>query len=363
MKEKQTAKNIFLDGLVKKEKPPLFRDLPLARYVVKYKRASVLFSRRKRTDYFFTRDSKLYLTPEELRLSRRGARILRIEKRLDSLHFRSFEKSRIYSVDQSDTLYVGLRRRYSGASNYLLDLFSGAARGVSPVKMWNLSIIGAVFFGMFTMTMIYQYLGQGVSAKIQEAQGNEPKKTAAEAKLELPVEGDALEAGEESASINGEINLDFITELIGGTEKEKEKYLEEEIRGIVKGYPIEKMATEIAKKDRMVAAFLIAIAKKESNWGKRVPVRGGQDCYNYWGYRGIREKMGSGGHTCFDSPRDAVDTVAKRLEMLVEREKLNTPEKMVVWKCGYDCSWDSKTAVRKWISDVDLYFQKLNKEG
>lgn len=362
MKEKQTAKNIFLDGLVKKEKPPLFRDLPLARYVVKYKRASVLFSRRRRTNSFFTQDSKLYLTPEELKLARQGARILRIEKRLDSLHPRSFEKSRIYSVDQSDTLYLRLRRRYSGVGTYLTDLFSGATRRVSPVKMWNLSIIGAVFFGMFTMTMIYQYLGQGVSAKIQEAQGGERKKVA-EAKLELPVEGDALEAGEGISSINSEINLDFITELIGGTEKEKEKYLEEEIRRIVKGYPIEKMVPEIAKKDRMVAAFLVAIAKKESNWGKRVPVRDGQDCYNYWGYRGIREKMGSGGHTCFDSPRDAVDTVAKRLEMLVEREKLNTPEKMVVWKCGYDCSWDSKTAVRKWISDVDLYFQKLNKEG
>ena len=67
-------------------------------------------------------------------------------------------------------------------------------------------------------------------------------------------------------------------------------------------------------------------------------------------------------HTCFDSPKDAVDTVAKRIETLVNNEKLNTAAKMVVWKCGYDCSWDSKIDVQKWISDVDYYFQKLNKE-
>jgi hypothetical protein len=111
----------------------------------------------------------------------------------------------------------------------------------------------------------------------------------------------------------------------------------------------------------MVAALIVAIGMKESTWGLHVPVLNGQDCYNYWGYRGIRDKMGTGGHTCFDSPKDAVDTVAKRIEFLVSNEKLNTPAKMVVWKCGYDCSWDSQKAVNKWISDVDLYFKKLNK--
>ena len=122
------------------------------------------------------------------------------------------------------------------------------------------------------------------------------------------------------------------------------------------------MVPYIAKKDRMVAALIVAIGMKESTWGKHVPVLDGQDCYNYWGYRGIRDRMGTGGHTCFDSPEDAVNTVAKRIEFLVSNEKLNTPAKMVVWKCGYDCSWDNQKAVNKWISDVDLYFKKLNKE-
>jgi hypothetical protein len=106
----------------------------------------------------------------------------------------------------------------------------------------------------------------------------------------------------------------------------------------------------------------VAIAKKESNWGKRVPVLNGQDCYNYWGYRGVRDRMGTGGHTCFDSTKDAVDTVAKRIGFLVSNKKLNTPDKMVIWKCGSNCAvTGGQAAANKWISDVSLYFDKLNK--
>jgi len=71
--------------------------------------------------------------------------------------------------------------------------------------------------------------------------------------------------------------------------------------------------------------------------------------------------MGTGGHTCFDSPKDAVETVAKRIDFLVNSEKLNTPEKLKVWKCGYDCSWDNPVAVRKWVQDIDHYFKKFDK--
>ena len=130
---------------------------------------------------------------------------------------------------------------------------------------------------------------------------------------------------------------------------------------MVKGYPIEKMAFYIAQQDKVVAAFLVGIAKKESNWGKRVPVLDGRDCYNYWGYRGIRDRMGSGGHTCFDSYADAVETVAKRIKFLVSNENLDTPGEMIIWKCGYDCSWDNPESMRNWIQDVGIYFNKLNK--
>jgi len=135
--------------------------------------------------------------------------------------------------------------------------------------------------------------------------------------------------------------------------------LENKINEMVAGYPMENMTRYIARKDEKVAAFMISIAKKESDWGKRVPLLDGQDCYNYWGYREKRERMGTDGHTCFNNPRDAVNTVAGRIDKLVHENKLDTPGKMVVWKCGSSCAGQNPESVNKWISDVDWYFRKL----
>jgi len=135
--------------------------------------------------------------------------------------------------------------------------------------------------------------------------------------------------------------------------------LENNIQEMVKGYPIEQMVPYIIEKDTMTAAFLVSIAKKESNWGKRVPVLNGEDCFNYWGYRGIRDRMGTGGHTCFDSPEDAVDTVGKRITTLIKKYELTTPEDMIIWKCGSSCAGHSSYGVKKWITDVGYYFEKV----
>ncbi len=135
--------------------------------------------------------------------------------------------------------------------------------------------------------------------------------------------------------------------------------LELEIREMVKGYPIEVMAQDIAKQDPTVAAFLVSIAKKESDWGNRVPVLNGRDCYNYWGYRGQSEEMGTGGHTCFKNPSQAVRRVSKRIKTLVKEQKLDTPSEMIVWKCGSDCTGHSDESVHKWIADVSFYFKQF----
>ena len=136
--------------------------------------------------------------------------------------------------------------------------------------------------------------------------------------------------------------------------KEQEKIYE----NLVKDYPLAAMTSEIAKQDKKVAAFLIAIAKKESNWGVHSPKKDGKDCYNYWGYRG-GYKATTSGYSCFDSPQQAIEVVGSRIEKLIS-QGINTPEKMIVWKCGKDCSWDNPVAVRKWVSDVSVYYHKLN---
>jgi hypothetical protein len=130
------------------------------------------------------------------------------------------------------------------------------------------------------------------------------------------------------------------------------------VLAMVAGHPIEKMASYILKRDKKVGSFLVAIAKKESDWGLHSPLKAGRDCYNYWGYRG-GYNMTESGYSCFDSPEQAIAVVGDRIEDLLE-EQINTPVKMIVWKCGRTCAGHDPAGVAKWISDVDLYYGKLN---
>jgi len=352
MGEQKKKQTFFLDSLHKNDNRLKSFDFPLARYVLKYKKSSVLLTPSGRTESFFTQDSKLYWTQEELRAIRRGERITRITQQLDGLAARAFGPAISYPKAKESFVFRILTKRYLSWRQRLENLIDDSARGLSFARMYNASVVAAVIFGMILMTMVYRYLGQGVSAKIQEVQV-----------AQTQASGQVLGA-EKEADPAYEIDEETITKLFRDYESAddqefQKKKFEEEIHAMVKGYPIEEMIPEIAKHERIVAAFLVAIAKKESGWGVHVPVYKGQDCYNYWGWRG-KNPVGSGGHTCFDSPKDAVDTVAKRIAFLVSNKKLDTPKKMIIWKCG-DCGWDTPAAMQSWINDVDHYFRKLNK--
>lgn len=221
---------------------------------------------------------------------------------------------------------------------------------VAPRSMLYGSIVGGIAFGMVSMAFMEHYFGPGVFARSSEI-----VQTSAVEDVSSQEGGSSLVAKEENYSSQNDIFFEYFGEAA------KDQY-EENIRQMVKGYPIEEMLPYILEQDRITASFLIGIGKKESNWGKRVPVLDEQDCFNYWGYRGVRRMMGSGGHTCFNSRKDAVETVAKRIKTLVQSEKLNTPEKMIVWKCGFSCQGHSRESVKKWISDVDMYFAQANEE-
>jgi hypothetical protein len=360
MGDKKTNK-ISLDGLCRYNNSVAFFDLPQVSFIKQQKNSSLWFSRKGATRSFFTEDSNLYITPAEFRRLEKGEKIVRVTNRLDSALSRKFEKNKIYSIGQRDVLYLNIKRRYANWSNYLVDWLRGSVQGVSMAKMWNLSIVGAVIFGMLTMTMVYRYLGQNVSAAIKET-AIENQKTITSINGNEESGSNVIDYGDSKSRGAEEIDASFVTKLLQDSVEKKSSEFEDELREMVKGYPIEVMVPEIAKHDRIVATFIVAIAKKESNWGRRVPVLNGQDCYNYWGYRGVRDKMGTGGHTCFNSPKDAVDTVAKRIDFLVSNKKLNTPDKMVIWKCGSNCAvTGGQAAANKWISDVSLYFDKLNK--
>ena len=135
--------------------------------------------------------------------------------------------------------------------------------------------------------------------------------------------------------------------------------LEQKIGKLVAGYPIAQMAPYIATQNEQTAAFLVGIAKKESNWGKYSPKLNGKNCYNYWGYRGQGKNVTPSGYTCFKNPQEAVDIVGKRISDLINFSNLNTPSKMVVWKCGWDCNQHSNESVKSWIDDVGYYYKKF----
>lgn len=135
---------------------------------------------------------------------------------------------------------------------------------------------------------------------------------------------------------------------------------EAELRSIVSGYPIEAMVPTIAEYDREIAGLIIGIGKKESNWGKRVPrTDTGEDCFNYWGYKGAGARGVAMGHGCFGEPAEAVRAIGNRLQELVALRKTSEPANMTIWKCGSSCATHSPESVRKWISDVDLYYREI----
>lgn len=130
--------------------------------------------------------------------------------------------------------------------------------------------------------------------------------------------------------------------------------LEADYKKMLAGHPMAAMAPFISEQDKTVAAFLIGIAKKESDWGTHSPKKDGRDCYNYWGYRGGYNQTESG-YSCFDSPQQAVDVVGARIGDLIAK-KIDTPARMVVWKCGSTCAGHDPVAVKKWIADVSTYY-------
>lgn len=136
--------------------------------------------------------------------------------------------------------------------------------------------------------------------------------------------------------------------------------LDGEIRELTAGYPLEAMAGTIAEYDRQVAALIVGIAKKESNWGKRVPLASdGSDCFNYWGYKGAGARGVAMGHGCFATPEEAVHAVGNRIAELVDLRQTSEPKNFTIWKCGSSCATHSPESVRKWIADVDLYYRKI----
>ena len=131
--------------------------------------SSTLFSRGKRSEYFFTEDSKLYITPKEYRLMQSGVSLDRDVYKWDSLSSRVVRRYRSYRPSKGDALY----KKYEEIVQRYAELgeqFNSHSQGIfnfgkgSLVRAWNASIIVSIVIGMVSMSFIYKYLGQGASA-------------------------------------------------------------------------------------------------------------------------------------------------------------------------------------------------------
>lgn len=140
--------------------------------------------------------------------------------------------------------------------------------------------------------------------------------------------------------------------------------LELVVSAMMKGHPMKSMAPYIAAQDPLTATFLVAIAKQESNWGKRSPKDAdGSECYNYWGYRGQTRDVTSSGYSCFRSPEEAVHVVGGRLRRLISDYGIDTPRELLVWKCGSSCESHDQADVARWQRTVGLYSKKVKEEA
>jgi hypothetical protein len=155
----------------------------------------------------------------------------------------------------------------------------------------------------------------------------------------------------------GQIKNDISAANPAAAAKKAVSPMERKMGKMTSDYPIEKMVPFIARKNKRIAAYLIVIAKKESDWGKYSPKKDGRECYNYWGYRGSYNQTESG-YSCFDSPAQAVNVVGRRLGNLVAK-KIDTPREMVLWKAGNNRVAARSAGAGKWVRDVSLYYNQL----
>lgn len=181
-------------------------------------------------------------------------------------------------------------------------------------------------------------------------------------KPEEKVSKDCQHQKQIGATLEAEITLSGGEEKAPLVEDEKEKLYQarvKELEGMLGKHPLAKMASEIAKQDPEIAALIVGIARKESQWGVRSPKKNG-DCFNYWGFKGAGDRGTGMGYACFATREEAIERIANRLEKLVDKRGSSKPSALVTpWKCGSSCAGHSKESVNKWVSDVNQYYVKV----
>ena len=124
----------------------------------------------------------------------------------------------------------------------------------------------------------------------------------------------------------------------------QDEQLRKDVAKELTGTKMESMIDHIAAQDRETAALLVGIARIESGYSHNYS-------YNFWGY--------AGGYYGFSGPKQAVETVGKRIDQLRD-QGLNTPAKIVTtWKCGRSCASHAPGSVQRWVSTVSGPYYRI----
>ena len=436
---KNKKRNIYTDSVCGKKsrrENSSMDGLQRAMHYTQNKKNNVVVLKNLRSDVLDLRKTEKYIETQKQRQRRFREQYVQMQNsRMDGVHVNAVRGGNVSHTKQSSStsaeisLQDRIQNTYNAFASYRKSIGENFdfSINMSPVRMWQLSLTGAMIFGMISMSLIYRNLGQNALAKedverslalvdekkiaqvVDDTQESGDEENEEEVEREVVEEKEAKsfdsavkkvekeiekeEKESEVAVVAEKKSIDSAVKKVEKAEEteesddsqeekdgnkenasvederavveeveDEEKTLEDLAYETVEGYPIEKMLPYILDQDPEVAKYLIAIAKQESAWGKRVPVLNGQDCYNYWGYRGIRKLMGSGGHTCFNSRKDAVETVGKRLKELIYDYDRGTADRLIVWKCGSSCAGHSQAGVDRWIGVVDTYYDKLSQE-
>jgi hypothetical protein len=348
----------------------LFESSRDAKKQIKFIKNSIsgetIFLGKNKKDFFVDGIKKAFVDPDKKIQLRRGCWTglsVKKLKLIDTIEPENVFKKVIKS-EESAFSYSKQKQREFFPQNHLIqvpsvsNLFAGFDWDNSFIR--TRAFLGGVSVmcvaAITSVFLISHSTANSIAEEMMKSQKIATEKT-------IAIQTKVLGMKDEKANSQFENNLDkFVLDTLKQFDNIKSEEFEGELKGILAGSPMEKMTPLIAKQDRTIAAFIVGIAKKESDFGRHVPVLNGQDCFNYWGYRGIRSRMGSGGHTCFDSPEDAINTVAGRIKDLVQAD-VDTPQEMVIWKCGSACNQDSQWAVKKWINDVSIYFQEISNKS
>jgi hypothetical protein len=204
----------------------------------------------------------------------------------------------------------------------------------------------------------------GVKAIIADSTLSEVKANDKDKKEEVPT-GECQQQKKIEETLEEETTLPTESEealALAEAQKEEEKLYQEKVEKLedmLEGHPLAKMAPEIAKQEPEIAALIVGIARKESQWGLRSPKKNG-DCFNYWGYKGTGGRGVGMGYACFATREEAIEKISARLEKMINKRGSSNPSALVTpWKCGSSCATHSPESVRKWVSDVNQYYTKV----